>query len=323
MMLMSFTYVPFVLLCAIFVCLPERSVAVGVDDNYVIVNDEVYLESTLSNSTIWDRASATQTKVVANKNRDVAFFDVFSQLENYKKERPIWNTTQNGRLTLSKMNYLILPIWFNDDNKTAADITKINTTMQQVRQYYKDMSWNQHEVSWSFLNQVELVNISRAKPTLDEVSKATQEYILPLGMQYPITHTGLIIAYNVAASGDMNFTGGWGVINGNVIWLSMPPVPAVARHELGHNYGHPHHGANTYDWRINRGSSVATTDGFDMMSGGKCILSMCSQSNYPAPNDLTETILEYRQWCSTSSLYSCIEIHVQLDHQRCHHHDAT
>jgi hypothetical protein len=32
--------------------------------------------------------------------------------------------------------------------------------------------------------------------------------------------------------------------------------------------GHPHHLTNTYEWRLNRGTSEFDYDGFDMMSGG-------------------------------------------------------
>jgi hypothetical protein len=39
------------------------------------------------------------------------------------------------------------------------------------------------------------------------------------------------------------------------------------RHEFGHNYGHPHHMANSYNYREGpRGGKVY--DGWDMMSGG-------------------------------------------------------
>jgi hypothetical protein len=51
------------------------------------------------------------------------------------------------------------------------------------------------------------------------------------------------------------------------MWMPLSFSFALTRHELGHNYGHPHHLANKYEWRIDRGISENRTDGFDMMSG--------------------------------------------------------
>jgi hypothetical protein len=46
--------------------------------------------------------------------------------------------------------------------------------------------------------------------------------------------------------------------------MTTPGHFYVTRHEMGHNMGHAHHGANIYDWRL----GVITMDGFDLMSGG-------------------------------------------------------
>lgn len=237
-------------------------------ESYVVINDEVYLESSVPDMPNVDFDTLTETKVVTFSGRDL-FFEVFSQFESFKHDSAVWGSTENGRRTLSKMRYLILPIWFNDEAQTPADTSKIITVMEQTKAFYSDMSWNRHEISWSILNQVRL-DISRTNPTLTAVSDAAQQHILTLGMKYPDTHTGIIITYNVAAAGDLSFSGGWGAINGNVTWMSMPPSYSVTRHEVGHNYGHPHHGSNTYNWRIGRGftTTINTPDGFDMMSGG-------------------------------------------------------
>lgn len=46
--------------------------------------------------------------------------------------------------------------------------------------------------------------------------------------------------------------------------MTAPGDFYITRHEIGHNLGHPHHGANIYDWRLNE----ITYDGFDLVSGG-------------------------------------------------------
>ena len=51
--------------------------------------------------------------------------------------------------------------------------------------------------------------------------------------------------------------------------MSIPGGFSVGRHEIGHNYGHPHHLSNSYVWRVDRSKKeTAGYDGFDMMSGG-------------------------------------------------------
>ena len=90
-----------------------------------------------------------------------------------------------------------------------------------------------------------------------------------LGYVYPTTHTGLIVAYNPTKTGDFSFRGGVAIINGNTIWNSIPFDYSVHRHEVGHNYGHPHHYAYSYAWRNKRDFNTAVNDGYDMMSGGK------------------------------------------------------
>lgn len=53
------------------------------------------------------------------------------------------------------------------------------------------------------------------------------------------------------------------------MWMSYELTQDVTRHEMGHNYGHPHHLANNYSWRFSRGGNEESGhDGWDMMSGG-------------------------------------------------------
>jgi hypothetical protein len=273
------------IICILIIVISTTGSVLSLDDSesYIVVNDEVYLQSAVPDVPNWGRSSLSETKVLTSSYRDT-FFEIFSRSESFKNEPAVWASTEGDRRTLSNMKYLILPIWFNDEPMTPADTTKIAQVMEQTKLYYRDMSWNRHDITWQFLEQVQLVNISRANPTLNAVSEAAQKHILALGMKFPDTHTGIIISYNVAATGDMNFAGGWGVINGNVTWMSMPPSFSVTRHEIGHNYGHPHHGSNTYNWRIGRGFSTTynTLDGFDMMSGGTLsltfVITFCKQS---------------------------------------------
>jgi hypothetical protein len=239
------------------------------NDNYVFINDEVYLESYIKEfPTIVDRTTATETKVVVKSTRE-RFFDIFRTYETYKDKDFLWKLSPQGRQTLSKMRYVICPVWFADENNVPANVTKINDIMERTKVYYERMSWYKNVITWEFLPDLKLVNISASQnATRGQVSTACTEYMTSIGYIYPITHTGLIVAYNPTIGGDFSFKGGVATINGNTVWNSLNFDIAVNRHELGHNYGHPHHFAYSYDWRFKRGTESPLPDGFDMMSDG-------------------------------------------------------
>jgi hypothetical protein len=256
-------YYSYSLLVLFIISWTNTSFAFSDVDSYTVVNDEVYLMPNTSQTPNSARSTATETRVSSSSTRDT-FFDIFSNFEAFKTEDAVWATTGAGRRTLSKMKYLIVPIWYNDEAKTPADIQNINNVMQEVKQYYNEMSWSRHDITWEILTQVTLANIPKANPDLDNVAAAVDQHILQLGKQYPTTHTGIIIAYKSDGSGPS----GVADVNGNRMWMSMPFAFSVTRHEMGHNYGHRHQRANTYDWRLSRGFFGNTVDGWDMMSGG-------------------------------------------------------
>ena len=239
-------------------------------DKLVYVNDEVYLESYIKeHPTVVDRSTATTTKVLG-KSYHERFFSIFSNYETFKIEPTIWSRSQQGRRTLTQMKYVVCPVWFADEANVPANVTKMNTVLQLTKEFYNRMSWNQHEISWEFLADLKLVNLSASQnPSRSQGSNACKEHMTALGYVYPTTHTGLIVAYNATEAGDFSFRGGVATINGNTIWNSIPFDYSVHRHEVGHNYGHPHHYAYSYAWRNNRDFNTAVNDGYDMMSGGK------------------------------------------------------
>jgi hypothetical protein len=250
-------------------------------DNLVYINDEVYLESYIKQyPTVVDRATSASTKVLT-KSYHERFFDIFAKYESFKKETSVWTISQQGRRTLTRMKYVICPVWFADEIDVPANVTRINAVMQLTKEFYDRMSWNQHEITWEFLADLKLVNLTASKSTTRNMgSNACLAHMQSLGYLYPSTHTGLIVAYNPTTEGDFSFRGGVGIINGNTIWNSIPFDYSVNRHEIGHNYGHPHHYTYTYDWRYNRSFTTSANDGYDMMSGGthihKCMFTIDS-----------------------------------------------
>lgn len=256
-----------VLLVVSLALLPLETLANS--DNLVYINDEVYLESYIEeHPTVVDRSTATTTKVLT-KSYQERFFDIYSNYETFKKETAIWTRSQQGRRTLTQMKYVICPVWFADEVNIPANVTKMATVMQLTKEFYNRMSWNQHEITWEFLADLKLVNLTASQnATRNQGSDACLQHMASLGYVYPDTYTGLIVAYNPTANGDFSFRGGVGIINGKIIWNSLAFDYSVNRHEIGHNYGHPHHYAYSYDWRYKRDFTTAVNDGYDMMSGG-------------------------------------------------------
>ena len=253
-------------------------------EKFLVVNDEIYLESYVENNpSLVDRATPSTSLVVTKSSRDT-FFDIFTKFETYKADQALWTNEQNGRRTLAKMKYVICPIWLSDETNEPANVASMITVMQKNKEFYNRMSWNQHEVTWEFIDDLKLVNYSSSNdPTRGKVADACIDYMTNVrGKTYPDTHTGLIVAYNPTKSGDLSWYGGVAVLNYNITWMSLGFNFEVTRHELGHNYGHPHHSAYSYGWRFLRGFSSDTFDGYDMMSGGKYVcwsLDVCANEN--------------------------------------------
>ena len=251
-------------------CLPLGTFAET--DNLVYINDELYHESFFTDyPPIVDRSTATTTKVLAKTNHE-RFFDILSNYENFKLDKALWNTSQLGRRTFSKMKYVVCPVWLTDESNIPANVTRMNTVMQLTKEFYDRMSWNQHEITWEFLPDLKLTNLFTTQDvTRTQTSDQCSQYLASIGYTYPESYTGLVVAYNPIKSGELAWKGGVAIVNGNIVWNALPFNYAVHRHEVGHNYGHPHHSAYSYGWRNNilRDFTNTVPDGYDMMSGGK------------------------------------------------------
>jgi hypothetical protein len=86
-----------------------------------------------------------------------AFWGKFSTIDSLKSPPafsvPPSTSTSEERPTLVKFKYLIIPIWWSDedatDPSTLMDMTNSEDVMARVNEYYDKMSWNRTDLSYS------------------------------------------------------------------------------------------------------------------------------------------------------------------------------
>ncbi len=146
------------------------------------------------------------------------------------------------------------------------DVHAIKSAMDEVVQYYKDMSWGQMLITYDLLPQRSLT-VSSSSPKLIQAKNACEKVISNQGYKKGVDYDGLIFLYHTAQSGELQNSGAKGQMNGYFIWTSSKDITyRVFRHEIGHNLGHDHHGRNMYNYRTTRPYFTGVTDGFDMAS---------------------------------------------------------
>ena len=225
-------------------------------------------------------------------------------MEDYKAASPLYSGSE-GDLTLSTLHYVLLPIWWSDEDPSDPNLTmdpnQLEGIMQQNQDYYLDMSWDKMDVTFEIMPQT-LFPVSSDGPSFGDTSDAARTIVTDAGLVEDVDYNGIALIYFVAQSGPFAGGGGWASVNGDFMWMSYQIGLAVTRHEgkltmtnlirfnlkfshltsllslivflhytVGHNFGHPHHLSISYTYRDTRpsgGEGTAPYDGFDMMSGG-------------------------------------------------------
>jgi len=151
----------------------------------------------------------------------------------------------NGKPTLKTFKYLVLPIWWSDEDSSDSSLTMSPTHIQDIynqnKQYYDDMSWGKMDVTFQVLPQT-VFTISSASPTFDATYDAAKAIVDSLGYVEDEDFNGINLVYFTAKTGVFSGAGGWAEVNGRFMWMSYELALDVTRHEIGHNFGHPHHG---------------------------------------------------------------------------------
>jgi len=207
----------------------------------------------------------------SNSGQD-SFWELYNQLDSGKNP-PIYN--QESKPVLSKFRYIIVPIWWNDEDTSDPDriiqTSNINSVMDYNQIYYNRMSFGKFNFDEHIILSQAVIPVSSANPGFGDLESAARNLIIAEGYTADIDYNGIVILYNVAMNGPFSGHGGWGTVNSgsSVTWMSWPWGLSndVARHEFGHNFGHPHHLTNGYKWRFGQ-EGVVGYDDYDMMSGG-------------------------------------------------------
>jgi len=216
---------------------------------------------------LFDFVSSADKNVPPNpsKNRKDAFAKLNSR-NNYKRPPYFENDV------LTKFRYLFLPTWYSDESpKEPLDRAVFDATCEEVKEYYRKMSFGPMELTCEVLTQV-TVPISKYNPIPKDLKDAVLAKAKAQGREYGDgTFDGLAVLFNSAESGEMNGYNAASVNNiNNFMWIQSIGSRNVIRHEIGHNFGHPHHETLPYQRPVtdDRALEWDRYDGFDMMSGG-------------------------------------------------------
>jgi hypothetical protein len=248
------------------------------NDLYEIINGDLYRkDDVLVDTTHVDGMDFKST----NPHYASRMHSAYSETTSTQRQKDVWNAIQNfpshktsslfDQGTLTNFKYIVLPVWWNDESQSnQMDLVVSQSVFSDINQYYKDMSWNKMDVTNEFLTQA-VLDVSMSSPGFSETDTAARDILSSLGKVKGVDYDGICLIYNVADAGPFSGYGGWASVNGDFMWNSYQLGVSVLRHEIGHNFGHPHHRSNSYTYRETRPSmteGVAPYDGWDMMSGG-------------------------------------------------------
>jgi len=194
------------------------------------------------------------------------FWENFKKIDDWK-DSSIYESGPDGRPVLSKFKYIVLPIWWSDEDENdpnkKMDLSAIRNIMDLNNDYYDKMSFDSINVSYQILDQTKFT-ISSENPNFENTQTAAKEIVNQSGVSYD----GIILVSHPSQDGD--FDGrylGLANLNGPYNWMSYRLSFRATRHEIGHNFGHNHH-ISMRGYRKCGLEECDLYDGFDMMSGG-------------------------------------------------------
>jgi len=211
---------------------------------------------------------------VMTENR-YKFWENYMKVDDWK-DSDIFKPGPEGRPVLADFKYIILPIWWSDEDENdpekIMDLSSIEDVMYTNYDYYEEMSFDSIQVTFQILNQTKF-SISSENPDFGDTGAAAKAYLDTTDN----TYDGIILVSHLAQDGPCQGEGGWGNVNANEVpftWMSYRLDFRVTRHQIGRNFGHPRH-ISMRGYRECKGEcyreckgDCGLYDGFDMMSGG-------------------------------------------------------
>ena len=140
-------------------------------------------------------------------SRQKEVWDFISTFDSYKTSASYTNV--NGKPTLTKFKYIIVPIWWSDmdtsDPDNAMDPDKVVASFIYNQQYYIDMSWGilPNGVTFQALEQ-QLFTVSSEAPNFGETDQSTRDLLDSKGFVKGVDYDGICLMYFLSQSGPFS-----------------------------------------------------------------------------------------------------------------------
>jgi hypothetical protein len=136
-------------------------------------------------------------------------------IDSFKSNTNVWDLNSPGRPTLNRFHLFILPIRWDGESTPPFDTSVTVPDYDKTVQYYRDMSWNKHEMTYEFHGEtVDLIGVTAENADFDNSEKATYDIVSALGKTPNQDFSGISILYEVAKLGPFSGEGGWAQVNG-------------------------------------------------------------------------------------------------------------
>lgn len=199
----------------------------------------------------------------------ISTFDSFKTSPLYSGAKP----------TLTTFKQIIVPVWWSDedtnDPNKRFDPNRISVAMTETKKWFSEMSWGKVALSYDQLPQQQ-IDVSKVSPGFRNTEAAARKIVAENGLVKHKDYNGVIMIYNGPDGGSIKGAY-WANYGDSFNWYPGVSCFGCIKHELGHNFGHPHHHANSYKYREAKQLGDTPYDGFDMMSGGSGHLAAASK----------------------------------------------
>lgn len=117
-----------------------------------------------------------------------------------------------------KKHYVVVPTWWDGEpqnSNTAFDIPSIVDVLHDVVQYYKDMTWGLHNVTFEVWDQQVLPGVTPDNADFDNSNTAVRNIVSSDGGYTEfVDYSGIMMVYNLANRDPFSAEGGWAGVNG-------------------------------------------------------------------------------------------------------------